>query len=1212
MEVYISSTTVLNDVKNKINTNQFSEGDIILFNHSDLGSTYNLSGTILSNVIPFEVVGIKQAEFSNPANSSKNNITLMSKNILRPAVFDFDINENNELGLGSNNWEESKLRQYLNSSSGTVFENVPQSFLDLSDNTSYLYTNESGFLAGFDSYVTGCFPEVNIKTAKNDFDSGFSIGDKQYLAELNFKKSSYEYQKEYNDGLLSVYRSKTSRDCLTGCINDEINKINTKINECNTCINAINSTKTFLTKCKSDLKNAENDITNRLTNLFTELVNNFKNIENFKNSTSTYDYNKLSNNISKIFELINTITSEILSIEEKLNDVLKSFKDEDFLNYAFSSNVLTQHVLSIVPNIKSNINVDPFNFSTYKNNNLKNIKDTFKVNIFKNIEPLLNDLFFVIYDVCQKFNNDEYYFSNGKADGFRTKIIQFITFFESIDSFETLLTKPNFVFEKFKAETSFDSYNDDSFIKTAMFHLFHALNNIHYWKSSKKYCHAFCWYYGKEELSYSSDQDLLDSWRVYSFTSYLNFKLFDYFSILSTEITKIYREYYNLAFIYWNWYHSYYWSSIKNYTGYYYNFSKFYSNLPVSFYSFYYRYYLNKSKKWIDKNDRIRILYRYINGKREEYLYKSSLIKNSEVFESFVNILKKLNTTYHELAYDQKIGVIISEIIKDEKFKEKYGFKADIEGISNEFNKIITKITSYETNGNAYKLLAIFLKEKNMWSVKTLFDELKNFNENEYSSTIDFIENFKTSIGHISKLCITYLNMLEIYNENIKKENYLKNEFPLLIKKLIDSFNETKNYKQSLSILFKNKYETYENVSNNEMMNTFMNLIMSSINDFYNHVKEDLLVQQNKVTGFNFYINNDKLFIDHKCIENVTKSFYDLVDERCSQLTKMSSLLNENIEKLNKEISFLDSKIKKFETLKSYNTSNNISSSNLRLSANFFINELYYKILMSKIDYSCSIKKIKYDSSGNSTITNVSNYVSSYLTDEYNSMIKSSTLTSFNNSKNFNLYYFPPEIDTYKSINIPVRIENTRSLNIPSSTYINIEFPISGRLLDIEQIDYPSYVNVTDTGISNENSEYCNNVQVNVINATNLVEHYEYYNNYLNEQINYYDYLITDYKNKNTNKLNDTLITKDKVFIPSITELGFGDNNERIEGIEFNLNKSNSSIKKSNLNCTYLTRSPNTKNKFELYEINDYGSLDFTSTTYHKNGLVVCLNLYVP
>jgi hypothetical protein len=228
------------------------------------------------------------------------------------------------------------------------------------------------------------------------------------------------------------------------------------------------------------------------------------------------------------------------------------------------------------------------------------------------------------------------------------------------------------------------------------------------------------------------------------------------------------------------------------------------------------------------------------------------------------------------------------------------------------------------------------------------------------------------------------------------------------------------------------------------------------------------------------------------------------------------------------------------------------------------------------------------------------------LTKDYDDLIKS----GFNNEKNIKLFYFPNNINVNKVIEIPIKIENKPQFILPSSSYNTIKISISEKNINI---NYNDKINVVPSSNTIETIYYFNEFNCSLTSGLNVIDHYKFHNDYLSGKIKHLENIINDLKEKTSNSISDTYISNHKIYIPSITELGFGTNNDINEGTEFDIISNNSfNLQKINFNSSYLTRSPNTLGKFELYCIDEFGSLDYTSIEYPKNGLVICLNLYVP
>jgi hypothetical protein len=467
--------------------------------------------------------------------------------------------------------------------------------------------------------------------------------------------------------------------------------------------------------------------------------------------------------------------------------------------------------LSILPNIKYTEKINEFDFSAFEKTNLKKIKTTFNIDINEKIITVLNKLFFTIYDICQKFNNDEFYYSNGKIDGFRAKIIQFITFF-CLNTFEDDIDFPKQIFEKFNSLIDFDKNNLYSFINVSIFNFYHLLNNIHYWKNSIKWCQTECYYHDTKLSSFcnynlnnngvgfytddisNNSSDCAD--RYFSIFSNLKFNLFENFEKLSTELISIYREYYHLAFIYWDWFHEKRWNRLFHSYGD--SFKKLYSTDKkelkddeiLKFIKFYYQYHLCwKAKTISDLTKPIgyanyRTSYIMHGGKVEKYIVpgtgrgaifqNNEIIQKYELFKEFIKILQNLDVHYWELSYDQKISQIITEILKNEIFKKYHKLNFSLFSLTKEIKNVAKTLNSFSNNSNAYKLLNIFLKDEPIWDIPTLLDKLENFTDDKetYSETSKLINEFNSSINHIYKLANINLQLNHLFNTNQFSTNF--------------------------------------------------------------------------------------------------------------------------------------------------------------------------------------------------------------------------------------------------------------------------------------------------------------------------------------------------------------------------------------------------------------------------------------------------------
>jgi hypothetical protein len=274
---YISSQLLLDEFSTKIQSDNVNIGDIILLNHDALGTNYNLSGVNISGVIPFEIVSKNGVEFDDLSLSSKNSITLMSKDILRYVSFNInEISSNNsyDLSFGDNNWKYSTLKTWLNSNKENIFNDFDfsENAIDLSDDSISLYLNEPGFLYGFDDFISNNIPNIKNKT---NVISEKSLTPKEHyfaLSSLNDQISNsnltnfYTYESisnflplsTLNDFLISSRTNdKLCKDKIpVSLIRDKINESTLKFIEKEKLTN-------FLLSSKIDILN-ENDLNNFL------------------------------------------------------------------------------------------------------------------------------------------------------------------------------------------------------------------------------------------------------------------------------------------------------------------------------------------------------------------------------------------------------------------------------------------------------------------------------------------------------------------------------------------------------------------------------------------------------------------------------------------------------------------------------------------------------------------------------------------------------------------------------------------------------------------------------------------------------------------------------------------------------------------------------------------------------------------------------------
>ena len=169
------------------------------YTNEDIGTTvlipYNdPTGKILLNdgCIEFEVVGVNHHKDKN--NADTPTITLMTKNIIRNAVFDAS---EPHYQYGSNRWKYSNIRQWLNSSGAANkwftkqhdYDNPPDE-ANITYNEDAAYADAPGFLAGFSFAVLQHFTDITNITALHKEYNGGSSGssdetvDKVFLPSL--------------------------------------------------------------------------------------------------------------------------------------------------------------------------------------------------------------------------------------------------------------------------------------------------------------------------------------------------------------------------------------------------------------------------------------------------------------------------------------------------------------------------------------------------------------------------------------------------------------------------------------------------------------------------------------------------------------------------------------------------------------------------------------------------------------------------------------------------------------------------------------------------------------------------------------------------------------------------------------------------------------------------------------------------------------------
>ena len=170
------------------------------FTNADIGTEisipYTDAGGVISGPIIFEVVGVNH----HTSDAYPQTITLMTKNIIRHAVFDAIEKGNPDFyrkSYGNNHWKCSNIRQWLNSSGAAgswfteKYENNEYDTSPTSDNVFNryavgAYADAPGFLAGFESEVLEHLTEITNITALHELDGGKSetTVDKVFLPSL--------------------------------------------------------------------------------------------------------------------------------------------------------------------------------------------------------------------------------------------------------------------------------------------------------------------------------------------------------------------------------------------------------------------------------------------------------------------------------------------------------------------------------------------------------------------------------------------------------------------------------------------------------------------------------------------------------------------------------------------------------------------------------------------------------------------------------------------------------------------------------------------------------------------------------------------------------------------------------------------------------------------------------------------------------------------
>lgn len=196
------------------------------FTDADIGTIVSIpytdeSGQILLNngSIEFEVVGVNHHKDIN--DESKPTITLMSKNILRPAAFDAkepnnpaydeDLGVNARASYGNNRWSVSNIRQWLNSEGAAnewftaqhEYDEAPTTDKVYGYDESAAYADDPGFLAGFSDEIKQHFATVEnitlrpyVDNADPEIVQADTTQDKVFLpsyTEMNIGNLDYSY-----------------------------------------------------------------------------------------------------------------------------------------------------------------------------------------------------------------------------------------------------------------------------------------------------------------------------------------------------------------------------------------------------------------------------------------------------------------------------------------------------------------------------------------------------------------------------------------------------------------------------------------------------------------------------------------------------------------------------------------------------------------------------------------------------------------------------------------------------------------------------------------------------------------------------------------------------------------------------------------------------------------------------------------------------------
>lgn len=509
----------------------------------------------------------------------------------------------------------------------------------------------------------------------------------------------------------------------------------------------------------------------------------------------------------------------------------------------------------------------------------------------------------------------------------------------------------------------------------------------------------------------------------------------------------------------------------------------------------------------------------------------------------------------------------------------------------NKLKNIRDILDSYDENSNQFKLLLYHLKylgiSKN-FNFNQLLNELNELNLEDRSNQqiISTINDFKSFINHLYSFYDVHIQMFDLINVN-KEESimFIISKISMLFVVAPDflyAFNNI-NYQHS----YYNNFKQFFNIDKKEYLNIITLLMKYLINDLFLKIKDTFNNKECDIYFNTIELSKDlyENSINFTNVDNVYNSFKNHLIKYKSNLEKIKNSLEIKYQKEIDKIFELQSEITKFEKYQNYNISNNITDTEILISSNLFINEVLNGKPMSRIKHSAK--------------SNKGGRVSSFIDDD---IYKPSFLSIDNN-----LYFYPVNKDEIKIIKFNLKQKSA----VPSSIIIDTTFDIKN--YSILSANYLSSF-IPDEAITGYISGYpvgsgtfISGFLINIENSPDMVSSYLLYNEYI---LKFMEPLSTEIK-KFEDSFHDNFITQsvDKLFLPSLTELGFGYNDEIKEGTEFILNKSNSSLKKNKCNEKYLTRSPNVNNKFELFYINENGNLDYTATKYYKNGLVICFNL---